>query len=142
MKYLVSYETFSVLNEGKLDPKPYDPKYASKIAALASYINNQIEQIAKDLATERHLNDPRNYPNIEVGEVDRSRALRMIFKKEWKKKLKAGQGDQFIINARIDAKKKDDKVRRKNHRLALKLEKDFYEEDRTPKEDTENNKAE
>ena len=109
------------ITEGKLDKKPFEPKFAYKAATLAAYIRDQIESIAADLALEKHLRDPKNYQEPEVTEVDRSRALQLIFHKEWKKKLAEGRGDEFVLNARNKAEKKDTQARKKNDATILKL---------------------
>lgn len=110
------------INEGKLDKKPFDPKFASKVATLAAYIKDQIEGIAQDLAIEKHLRDPKNYPDTTVTEIDRSRALKLIFHTDWKNHIINGEGGVFVQNARQKAEKKDDQAHKKNKALALKMD--------------------
>jgi hypothetical protein len=123
--YILPFEIVSQyreVNEGKLDKKPFDPKFATKVSTLAAYLKDQIENIAQDLAMEKHLRDPKNYPNSEVTDIDRSRALQLIFHSDWKRNIIDGEGGVFVNNARKKAEKKDLAAHKKNHATNLNMD--------------------
>jgi hypothetical protein len=132
-KNVLSYDEFHELNEGKLDKKPFDPKFAYKAATTAAYIKDQIESIAMDLAMEKHLSDPKNYPEPIVTDIDRSRALKFIFHSDWKDNIIQGKGDEFVMNVRSKAEKKDEQVRKNNTKTHLNLSNDDQLGDREEK---------
>lgn len=121
-KRILDYRDFNSVDEGKLDKKPFDPHFAVKASTLAAYLKDQIESIAQDLAMEKHLRDPKNYPSSEVTDIDRSRAMQLIFHSDWRKLIIDGKGGEFVNNARHKAEKKDKAAHKKNHATNLNMD--------------------
>ena len=115
---------YEFITEGKLEKKLFVPKFAYKAATTAAYIKDQIESMAMELAVEKHLRDPKNYPEPIVTEVDRSRAMKFIFHSDWKRHIIEGRGNEFVMNVRSKAEKKDDQIRKENTKITLRMRND------------------
>jgi len=106
----------------------YPTNFSGMVSGAISSIHSQILAIARELAAEKAARNPYRYKNSnskvgEIDEVDISRAINLIFHRDWKKSLKSQDIRTWAKRCMDRAGVHDERANKKNQRALRSINK-------------------
>lgn len=113
-KHVKKYDEFVNESEQKV---VYNTNFSGMVQGAVSNIYSQILAIAQEMSNEKRARNPYRYgEENKIEEVDITRAINLIFHSDWKKKVKAGEVQEWSKECVRRASTHDDRSNQKNQR--------------------------